>query len=186
MEFQSRRLLFREFEPGDYANFSSVFSDEQVMRYALMDVITEEAAMRSYFDKVLQNNAAEKDRMAYEFAVFTITEPCFIGFADIDLEVGNPMGMEGNIGYFLLPDFWGKGYATEMASALLDFFFPRVRLQKITAWCNAENHASERIMQKAGMEKEGELRNARFKHGRWYNELQYGISYQTWLQKQKS
>ncbi len=45
MEFESKRLMFREFKQEDYEAFASVFSDERVMEYAYMDRITDRDEM---------------------------------------------------------------------------------------------------------------------------------------------
>jgi ribosomal-protein-alanine N-acetyltransferase len=185
MQFQSNRLLFREFLPGDYALFSSVFSNAQVMRYALMNVITEEKDMRAFSHNILEHNEKCKDRVAYQFAVFSSAGNSFIGYADIELTQLLPGNTQGDIGYFVLPCHWGNGYATEMAVALINTFFAKLELHKIIARCNAENLNSEKVMKKSGMTKEKELQKARFKNGRWYNELQYGILYDEWKQTEK-
>lgn len=182
MEFQSERLLFREFGTDDYHLFSSVFSDENIMEYAYMDRITNEGDMLSYFSQVIENNTAQK-RSSYDFAVFLLSDGSFIGFADILIRYHFSLVKHGEIGYFLLPEFWGKGFATEIAGILTEICFNDLKMHKVIASCNANNPQSEKVMIKIGMAKEGEFRKERYKNGRWDNELRYGILVEEWEEK---
>ncbi|TCL75194.1 hypothetical protein EDC14_1003126 [Hydrogenispora ethanolica] len=49
MNHQSARLLYREFTETDFQRFYSVFSNERVMRYALMDPFRSAEEIRPYF-----------------------------------------------------------------------------------------------------------------------------------------
>lgn len=176
MRVQSRRLSFREYREDDYSLFYSLFSNAQVMRYALMDVYRSLDDERAYFESILRNNHTPADRReAYQFAVFPKDGGPFVGFADIEIISRNDSGGCGEIGYFLLPEFWGNGFATEIANALMEICFAHLNLHRVFARCNANNIQSEQIMKKIGMIKEGEFRRARFKHGQWDNELHYAI-----------
>jgi ribosomal-protein-alanine N-acetyltransferase len=75
----------------------------------------------------------------------------------------------------MLPEFWGKGYGTEMAKILLKIGFNDVQLHKLYARCNVNNSVSKKVMENIGMKKEGELRKVRFKDNMWVNEFVYGI-----------
>ncbi len=150
------------------------------MQYALRDRYESKADLLPYFHEVLENNRANTKRKAYEYAVFLSSTGAFAGFADIDIYVRNEHGGCAEIGYFLLPDFWGKGYATAIVRALLGICFDELSLHRVFACCNARNAGSEGVMQKAGMQKEGEFKKARFKHGCWDNELRYGILAEEW------
>lgn len=104
----------------------------------------------------------------------------FTGFADIEIHNKNSNGGCGEIGYFLLPSFWGNGFATEIANTLIKMCFRQINLHRIVASCNANNLQSEKIMKKVGMIKEGEFRKARFKNGQWDNEMRYSILIDEW------
>ena len=64
------------------------------------------------------------------------------------------------LAYELGPAFWGHGYMTEAARAVIDFFFREVGFNRVYAYHVRENPASGRIMQKCGMKYEGTLRQA--------------------------
>ncbi len=62
------------------------------------------------------------------------------------------------IGYCLGRKFWGRGIMPEALRAVMDFLFDTVGLNRITAGHDVNNPKSGRVMEKAGMRKEGVLR----------------------------
>ncbi|MDP4093503.1 MAG: GNAT family N-acetyltransferase [Bacillota bacterium] len=184
MEFFSERLVYREFTKDDFDLFYSVFSNQLVMKYALMDKYNSKSEIIPYFSKVLENNLKAEDRKAYEYAVFLKSNDSFIGFADIEIYIRNSSGGCGEIGYFILPEFWQKGFATEIADKLLEISFNQLNLHRVSARCNSNNLKSEQVMLKTGMINEGECRKARFKDGKWDNEKLYAILVDEWKEKQ--
>src|SRR5207248_8877867 len=66
---------------------------------------------------------------------------------------------EGNIGYELTPDFWGRGYATEAAWAMLSYGFDRLGLHRIWAELNAENAASAHVLEKVACDRKHTFAN---------------------------
>ncbi len=178
----SDRLMLRELEQEDYLLFSSVFSNESVMRYAYIDQITDEQEMRDYFTQILHNRASAM-RNAYDFAVFCARENHFVGFADLELYYCNQALLYGELGYFLLPEHWGKGYACEITKRLINFGFEDLGLNRLIARCNANNQRSEKVMQKSGMIKEATFAQARLKFGQWNDEHQYRLLREEWNRK---
>lgn len=60
-----------------------------------------------------------------------------------------------DLGYWLGRPFWGHGYATEAAGALVDYAFGCLSLHRVQAWHLVRNSASGRVMEKLGMHTEG-------------------------------
>ncbi|WP_297920342.1 GNAT family N-acetyltransferase [Metallibacterium sp.] len=60
------------------------------------------------------------------------------------------------VGYVLATPYWGHGYATEMSLALLHYGFTVRGLQQITAITHLDNTASQRVLQKCGLQRRGE------------------------------
>lgn len=61
-------------------------------------------------------------------------------------------------GYVLAKSYWGVGYATEALTALKQLVLKFRDIYRLSAFCDVENLASARVMEKAGLQKEGILR----------------------------
>jgi RimJ/RimL family protein N-acetyltransferase len=63
-----------------------------------------------------------------------------------------------NLGYVLGRKFWGQGYMTEAVRAVVDYALAEPEVFRVWAVCDVENAASARVLEKAGMRREGILR----------------------------
>ena len=61
------------------------------------------------------------------------------------------------IGYVLARAYWGKGYMTEAVQKLVAWALEQPEISRIWSVCDIENRASARVMEKAGMTREGTL-----------------------------
>jgi ribosomal-protein-alanine N-acetyltransferase len=84
------------------------------------------------------------------------------------------------IGYVIDTPERGKGYATEAVQILVDFLFLTRQLERIQAMIDTENKGSQRVIEKAGFSREGELRNAYWTRGKWKNAYMYSITRSEW------
>lgn len=65
---------------------------------------------------------------------------------------------KADFGYVLMKDQWGNGYMTEALSSVIDFAFSIERIYRVWGVCDINNTASSRVMEKAGLTREGILR----------------------------
>jgi len=79
------------------------------------------------------------------------------------------------IGYCIGREFWGRGITTEALGALIEFFFEKVKVNRIAAKHDLNNPASGRVMQKCGLIKEGTLRQAGFNNTGVCDLVIYGL-----------
>jgi [ribosomal protein S5]-alanine N-acetyltransferase len=172
-------LLMKTLTEADYHNVYTVFSNEATMRYAYLHRFTSEEDFRPYFNRLVRETADAEGR----WRAYTVWETdeiggtgAFVGVADFELDRLAPDACNAEIGYFLLPDKWGKGYATQLAHRLLEICFRQQGVHKVTGSCNGENAASARVLRKCGMLHEGILRHSRYKDGIWYDEHKYGLT----------
>jgi RimJ/RimL family protein N-acetyltransferase len=64
----------------------------------------------------------------------------------------NPRGGEPEIGYWLGVPYWGKGYATEAARAVVDHAFGELGFEALQAGARVSNPASRRVLEKCGFQ----------------------------------
>ena len=68
------------------------------------------------------------------------------------------MNRKIEVGYALARPYWGKGYMTEIMRTVIDWALTQPDIFRVQAFCDVENIASARVMEKAGMAREGLLR----------------------------
>lgn len=148
MRIETDRLLLRNWEAADAEAFHRLNSDEAVMRFFSIRRSREEA------DDFLSRLRAENAARGYGFIAVTSrqTGQC-IGMAGLkptrDVPVRQPEVVE--IGWRLVPEFWGAGYATEAAQALLAYGFETLGLSEIVSFAVWNNKPSIAVMRRIGM-----------------------------------
>jgi ribosomal-protein-alanine N-acetyltransferase len=93
-----------------------------------------------------------------------------IGLHDIDREHSN-----AELGYWIGKDFWGHGYATEAARAIVQYALDDMTLERVYAKHFARNPQSGRVLEKIGMQREGVMRRHFRKWGEFQDCVVYGI-----------
>ena len=165
------RLLLRGFEEGDFEAVHHYASDPEVTRYTHFGPNSEEETR-----EFLRSAASPKEGSlkTYDFAIALKSEGRLIGGCSIRISADKEY--EASIGYVLAREHWGQGFATEAASALLQFGFQQLGLQRIVATCHPSNTASWRVMEKNGMRREGSVRDERCQKKKWPDCLLYAIT----------
>lgn len=146
----TERLTLRHFTPDDLELLVRLNSDEAVMRYAggVKDRAGSEAMLKGrileYYDK--------NPGLGIWATLERSTGAC------IGLHLLNHIQGESwiQVGYLLYPEYWGRGYATEMCVALLRYGYAELGLPTIVAITDLPNVASQRVLVKAGLTRNGE------------------------------
>lgn len=166
---QGDRLVLREFAETDENAVHSYACDPVVTQFLEWGPNSIEDT-RAFLRKAV-GQVETPSRRAFDLAVVDIQSQAVIGGAA--LSVTNVEHRRGEIGYVLHPDVWSKGLATETARMLLRFGFDQLQLHRISATCHPDNHASARVLQKAGLVFEGRLRSHLFVRDAWRDSLLY-------------
>ena len=175
MELRTERLLLREFTPEDFAPVREYERREETYRYEKQ--LAGDAGVKAYIQQAMAW-AAESPRTHYRLALTLPPDPAARG--RISLLPTLPAIREWEIGWTVDWRYWGRGYATEGARAMLGFAFETLRVHRVVAFCNANNRASQRVMQKLGMQEDGHLRETLWWNGSWTDELLYAILEREW------
>lgn len=80
-----------------------------------------------------------------------------------------------DVGYHMLPSYWGQGYATEACDAIVSWSFEHMNLHRVQADCTVGNIASERVLLKCGFKVEGIWRESCWEHGQFVDIKQFGL-----------
>lgn len=85
------------------------------------------------------------------------------------------------LGYWIGVPYWGHGYCTEAAEAIVAYGFETLKLHRIQSTHFSDNPASGRVMQKLGMSYEGCRRQHTLKWGEFKDITLYGLLYEDWI-----
>ena len=118
-----------------------------------------------------------KGGKAATFAICLRTDRALVGA--IGLQIDRDLE-KAELGYWVGRPFWNRGYATEAASAVLDFGFDKLRLNRIQAAHLSRNPSSGRVLEKVGMLLEGTARQGAKKWGEFEDVVWYGVLRDDW------
>jgi [ribosomal protein S5]-alanine N-acetyltransferase len=141
--FETERLIVRHYTKDDSDNFFLLNGDVEIVRYI------RPAKSRGDCDEFLAQiiNRYEEKPLEGRWAAVDKYSNEFIGsFAFIPIEGTGMM----QLGYALLKENWGKGYATELTLAGLDYVFTKTSLTEIFAVTETANVTSQKVLLKAG------------------------------------
>lgn len=178
----TERLLLRDYEQSDWQSLYESISDPEAVRYRLSEIKTEEQ-VHAFIQRAVAE-AQEKPRQRYQLAVLLKAENQLIGECELFVEnfhhVEDFDNSQARIGYAFNPKYWGQGYATEAARAIVAFGFEQLKLHRIYAPCVPENIASARVLERIGMRREGHFRKSLWMKGCWVDVLLYAILDYEW------
>lgn len=174
VELSNDRLILREVKEEDWENFYAYASLSKVTKYQPWEPKTKEDAVNHV--KELLQEAAKIPRTHYALAI--VLEDVMIGTGELENMDGENKSAE--LSYTIHPEYWGQNIATETSEILIKFGFEALGLHRIYATCDPNNIASEKVLEKVGMIKEGRLReNYQLEDG-WRDSYLYSIIKHEW------
>ena len=150
---ETEHFCLRPLSVSDAADFFAVASDPRTSAYLLWKPHADIDFTKRYLKRLCE--LYEKKEF-FDYAAVLKSENKVIGtggYSSIDAP-----NRAAEIGYVLHPDYWGKGYATELAKELISFGFDELDLNRIYARYMIGNVASRRVMDHCEMQYEGTFR----------------------------
>jgi RimJ/RimL family protein N-acetyltransferase len=121
-----------------------------------------------------RNEAQWKSGTAYNFTIELIKQIKGVGRITIRREASADVW---NIGYWVHPDYWGQGYATEAGRAIIEFGRTKLSARKIITAHAIENVASQKVIEKLGFTRIGVNPCGFTKNSRHVKEYEYSIDF---------
>jgi [ribosomal protein S5]-alanine N-acetyltransferase len=143
---ETLRLELRAFVPGDFDDMVRLDSDPRVMKYIADGKPASRNAVAQRLKRFLRYPTLYPDLGVWRTA--RRDNGRFVGWFALNY-AGRSTDIE--IGYRLLPEAWGRGFATEGAAALLDYAFDDLGLDRVIGVTHPGNKASQRVLMKAGL-----------------------------------
>jgi RimJ/RimL family protein N-acetyltransferase len=154
---ETERLILRQFTEDDADNLRALDSDPDVMRYIGPFALADREAYRERIRTVYIAYYAKASGHGF-WAVIEKAGGAFLGWIclrpALDYRFAAEAGHRAEdleLGYRLRKAGWGKGYATEAARALVHKAFAELEATCVVAVALADNVASTRVMEKAGL-----------------------------------
>lgn len=143
MIFESERLYTRYFTMEDLDQFYRLNGDEEIVRYIRAPKSYEEC--RVFLEQIIEWYKGPK--INWRVALLSKEDDQVIGSFAV-IPVGDTDDMQ--LGYSLLKEYWGKGYATEITEAGLKYVFEKLGYSSIAAITELANTASQKVLLKCG------------------------------------
>ena len=166
----TERLFLRNYEMNDLQNFHSLYSNSEVLNFSNNIPHEDISESKKILSVIIKNYSDNKSSVK---ALFLKSNKCYIGEAGVFSY--NESNKRAVIGYNILPDYWGKGYATEITKELVRVLFFDNQLERIEALVMSGNNASIKVLEKNGFICEGRLRNFSFVNQEFKDVFYYGL-----------
>ncbi len=172
MDITSKRLILKEIGWDDLEDIHRLHSFPEVDEFNTLGIPQNIEETRKL---IRPNIDSQKDtpQKSFTWKVCLKNSNTFIGLAGLTLSCDK--FKLGEIYYKLLPSYWGQGYATELAKTLINSGFADFKLHKVEAGVAIANHKSIRVLEKAGMIREGLRRKILPIRGEWKDNYHYAI-----------
>jgi ribosomal-protein-alanine N-acetyltransferase len=150
-EILTARLRLRPPTEADAEQIFARYSqDPEVSRYVSWTPHRSIDETLTYLRRIVADNGNGR---SYGFLIFSRHSGELLGSVGGAIEKHRMQ-----FGYCLARDTWGHGFATEAARAFVDAAWELPALWRIQAFCDTENRASARVLEKIGLKHEGTLR----------------------------
>lgn len=158
---ESERLLLNKIEAQDHRNIFKGLSHPEVIRYYGVQYSSYESTK----EQMNWYSNLEKSNSGMWWAIRLKESGDFCGAIGI-----NDYHKEHNkaeIGFWLLPDFWRKGFINESANTIINYLFKELKLHRLEAYVEVENKNSSNALKKLGFDFEGRMIDCEMKNGKY-------------------
>jgi RimJ/RimL family protein N-acetyltransferase len=174
-QLQTERLLLRRVTMDDAADLFEYGSDPEVTRYTTWEPHESIEDSKRYLEFMLHR---QRTQDVAEWGMVLKAANKLIGTCGFSQ--WSPYNGRAEVAYAMARPYWGQGLTTEALTAVVEFGFTRMALNRIEARCVPENVASARVMEKVGMQFEGILREHTYAKGHYYDVKMYSLLRREW------
>ena len=176
----SRRLVIRRFASGDAETLASYRSDTEVACYQDWVCPYPLSEARNFIAS-LHHLAPGTPGTWFQFAVNLASSGTLIG--DVGLRTCKADSRQAELGFTFAGVHQGQGYATEAVRAVVQYGFERLAMHRVFSWTDARNLRAQRLLERLGFRREGELRESTWFKGAWATALLYAHLASEWRPK---
>lgn len=183
IRLETERLILRDHVYEDLETMHQLLSDPSVMYY-LQDIQTHDMEETMENLKTAIKAVDEKPRTKF-FLRIEYKNGRYIGEIGFTVRLDTPLGKIVELGYFILPEHWGKGIVTEAAREVMRFAFEETDVIKLEVGCIKDNKGSEGVMKKLGLIKEAEFVMKVWHDNQLKDRVEYRLTREEWQSRPK-
>jgi len=167
---ETERLFLRRIDTIDVDAVLELRGNPQTMKYIPRPLVkTKEDAL----EHIAMINEKIDNSTGINWVITLKDNPKLIGI------IGHyriqPENYRAEIGYMILPQYHGKGIATEAIKAVVEYGFEEMQLHSLEAIIDPENQASEKVLLKSGFVKEAHIKENEFYDGKFIDTVIYSL-----------
>ncbi|WNZ43605.1 GNAT family N-acetyltransferase [Leptolyngbya boryana CZ1] len=148
---ETKRLCLRQPIPEDAGSiFEHYAQDPEVTKYLSWQPHKSVKETDEFIERCISVWA---NHSAFPYVLICKKNAQLIGMIEIRINQH-----KADVGYVLARSEWGKGYVPEAMQALTNWALDQDEIYRVWAFCDVENPASARVMEKVGMQREGILK----------------------------
>ena len=173
IKIETDRLVMRPFTLEDKDAIFEVMKDKDMYLYSPDEPWESSENAEEFINLAIRLYNDDHHTFKHFFAVTvkesgTIIGICGIGGIAYDRT-------KNEVFYHIGKNYWGNGYATEAAKAMLDYAFGNLELKKIIAAVHPDNIASNRVIKKIGLKRAGVISGLPGEHAFFNGEYLYSL-----------
>lgn len=172
-ELKTQRLLLRKFRNTDIEAVYRGLSDEEVIKYygVQYDSLLDTQEQMDWFELI------EQQETGIWWAICDQQTQDFLGA--VGFNNWNKKNRSIEMGYWLLPEHWGKGVVTEAGNEVCRYAFEYMSVHRIEAVVETENLNSRKVMSALNFTNEGTRKDCEIKDGKFISLEMYAKLNQT-------
>ena len=175
---RTARLLLRPVVEDDFERLYALYNHPDVIRFLYAKPTTREG-FRERMDRLLAGRALDGDGGSLRLIMERADDGRFVG--EVSVGYWAFEHHQGEIGYVLVPEACGHGFATEAAREMLRIGFEEAGMHRIIGRVEARNTPSARVLERLGMRREAHFVQNEFVKGEWTDEVVYAVLREEWL-----
>ncbi len=148
LELETERLITKRLSKDDFDNIYKLLSNSDVMQFIGEGKPQNKKKALETFNLMYQHQQKHGFTLCPTYEKGSDALIGFAGLVHVELDNSNP---DIEVGYWFLPEFWGKGYATEVTNAIISWAFENLSNDRIFGFIFPDNIRSQNVLEKAGL-----------------------------------
>lgn len=165
----TERLLLRQIQPDDIQNIFEGLSNPEVIKYYGISF----DSLNATEEQMIWYKNLEETGTGIWWAICSKDNKTFYGAGGFN--GWSKDHKKAEIGFWLLPDFWRKGFMQEAFPIICNYGFETLDLNRIEGFVDSENSNCKKAIEKMNFKHEGTMRECEIKNGKYLNVDIYAI-----------